>query len=73
MIEHDEIKWDFSSFEEYEDDMDGSGTREGNVEGRISGPKFYREFKGCATLCLAEYEILEGTVTYEGTYSNDDI
>jgi hypothetical protein len=40
----------------------------------VSGREFYREYKAIAVLTAeGHWEVLAETVTYEGTYGNDDI
>ena len=71
----EEIDWDFSSFDEYESDLDGHGTKEGNVEGRWMGDRSYSDYLACFTYtpCCDEYEIIPDTITHEGTFGLDEV
>ena len=71
----EEIDWDFSSFEVYDEDVDGAGAQEGSVEGRWMGKKVYSDYLACFTYTPScdEYEIIEGTITHEGTFGVDEI
>lgn len=69
------IVWDWSSFEPYDEDVDGSGAQEGAVEGRATSNRIYTDYTASAiyTPSCQAYVVLTETIDAEGTYPIYDI